>query len=107
MPNLPPFSIVSPTLDAAEVGPFDTSGAWMLNQLVSSLQEMGKVVMAGRRELVKLQSVDPTSLGGQPAASEAGSAAVPITRNSVSNPQSRWIIAIIGSASAKAAKLTT
>jgi phospholipid/cholesterol/gamma-HCH transport system permease protein len=39
------------TLDASEVGPLDTSGAWMLNRLVTSLQDMGKEV--------HLQGLDP------------------------------------------------
>ena len=34
----------------------------MLGELEGRLQDMGKVVMAGRRELVKLQSTDPASL---------------------------------------------
>jgi hypothetical protein len=34
----------------------------VLGELEGRLQDMGKVVMAGRRELVKLQSTDPASL---------------------------------------------
>ena len=46
----------------------------VLGELEGRLQDMGKVVMAGRRELVKLQSTDPSSLVA-PAANESGRAA--------------------------------
>jgi hypothetical protein len=39
---------------------------------------MGKVVVAGRRELVRLQSLDPTSL--VPSQTPPDAAAVPISR---------------------------
>ena len=41
----------------------------VLGELEGRLQDMGKVVMAGRRELVKLQSTDSASLVA-PAASD-------------------------------------
>jgi hypothetical protein len=51
----------------------------VLGELEGRLQDMGKVVVAGRRELVRLQSVDPTSLvPSNPPHAEAN--AVPISR---------------------------
>jgi hypothetical protein len=51
----------------------------VLGELEGRLQEMGQVVVAGRRELVRLQAVDPTSLVQQnrPA---ADTSTVPISR---------------------------
>ena len=49
----------------------------MLGELEGRLQEMGQVVVAGRRELVRLQAVDPTTLVPQARSSEP---AVPISR---------------------------
>ena len=46
----------------------------VLGELEGRLQDRGKVVMAGRRELVKLQSTDPSRLVG-PAVNESGRAA--------------------------------
>jgi len=50
----------------------------VLGELEGRLQEMGQVVVAGRRELVRLQTVDPTSLiaQGRPVAETT----VPISR---------------------------
>ena len=39
----------------------------VLGELEGRLQDMGKVVMAGRRELVKLQTTDSSALGAQAA----------------------------------------
>ena len=50
----------------------------MLGELEGRLQEMGQVVMAGRRELVRLQSVDPTTLSA--TQNRSAEATVPISR---------------------------
>ena len=49
----------------------------VLGELEGRLQEMGQVVVAGRRELVRLQAVDPTTLAPQARSSEPP---VPISR---------------------------
>ena len=49
----------------------------MLSELEGRLQEMGQVVVGGRRELVRLQSLDPTTLVQQPT---TDAAAVPVNR---------------------------
>jgi hypothetical protein len=49
----------------------------VLGELEGRLQEMGQVVVAGRRELVRLQAVDPTTLIPQARSTEP---AVPISR---------------------------
>jgi len=51
----------------------------VLGELEGRLQEMGQVVVAGRRELVRLQAVDPTSLVQQNR-SDAETSTVPISR---------------------------
>ena len=51
----------------------------MLGELEGRLQEMGQVVVAGRRELVRLQAVDPTTLVTS-ARAAAAETAVPISR---------------------------
>ena len=50
----------------------------MLGELEGRLQDMGKVVMAGRRELVKLQSTESPSLVG--SAANESSRATPLGR---------------------------
>jgi hypothetical protein len=50
----------------------------VLTELEGRLKEMGQVVVAGRRELVRLQAVDPTTLVQQ--ARSAEEQAVPISR---------------------------
>ena len=50
----------------------------MLSELEGRLKEMGQVVVAGRRELVRLQAVDPTTLVQQGRSAEEQ--AVPISR---------------------------
>ena len=50
----------------------------VLTELEGRLKEMGQVVVAGRRELVRLQAVDPTTLVQQNRTAEEQ--AVPISR---------------------------
>ena len=53
----------------------------VLTELEGRLKEMGQVVVAGRRELVRLQTVDPNSLvQQQQQRSAAEEEAVPISR---------------------------
>ena len=42
----------------------------VLGELEGRLREMGQVVVAGRRELVRLQAVDPTGPASQPRGQE-------------------------------------
>ena len=50
----------------------------VLGELEGRLRDMGQVVVAGRRELVRLQGTDPAALVGQARAQERQ--AVPISR---------------------------